>query len=241
MLAWNGPQAWPRSGGHWQQELLGPPGRVGEHDGPLLGPAGEHSLLGNEAMGAPRSLLVQTVHLALVQPALLEVVVGHGARALLTVGRGQGQVDWASAAQERDSHICTDGRGQRARSPLARAQKLLLESWVTLDLKGTPTTDHLEAESKDKLKVGAGAVPAQLPNPGQAAPRAHLLGSSLQAICDHFSHTLKTQFLKGKGENLGPFPGSLVIVILKYKNCSSRIPYPYLNSQYLSNITTKAI
>jgi hypothetical protein len=39
----------------------------------------------------------------------------------------------------------------QARSPLARIQKLLLASWVTLDLKNTPTTGHLEMESMDKL------------------------------------------------------------------------------------------
>lgn len=53
-------------GSHWQQELFGPPGRVGEHDGPLLGPAREHSLLSDEPMGTPWRLLMQKVHLTLI-------------------------------------------------------------------------------------------------------------------------------------------------------------------------------
>lgn len=133
--------SWPgmghRPGGHWQQELLGLPGRVGEHDGPLLGPAGEHSLLGDKAMGAPRSLLVQTVHLTLIQPALLKVVVGHGARTLLTVGREQGQ-RWnkapspglyLSCSGKGDPHLDRWRGGHQVRSPLAWTQKLLLASW----------------------------------------------------------------------------------------------------------------
>lgn len=65
---------------------------MGEHDGPLLGPAGEHSLLSDETMGTPWCPLMQNIHLTLIQPALLEVVVRHGAGVLLTVGREQGQV-----------------------------------------------------------------------------------------------------------------------------------------------------
>lgn len=61
----------------WAVGLLCPPGRVGEHDGSLLGPAGEHGLLGDEAVGAAGRPFVCQVHLALIQPALLEVVVRH--------------------------------------------------------------------------------------------------------------------------------------------------------------------
>lgn len=53
------------------------PGRVGEDDVPPLGPAGEDGFLGDEAVAGAVGSLVYQVHPALVQPALLEVVVGH--------------------------------------------------------------------------------------------------------------------------------------------------------------------
>lgn len=71
--------------------LLGPPRWVGEHNGPLLGPAGEHGLLSDEAMGTAGRPLVCQVHLTLVQPALLEVVVRHRGVALLPAGGEEGQ------------------------------------------------------------------------------------------------------------------------------------------------------
>lgn len=74
----------------WAMGLLGPPGWVGEHNGPLLGPAGEHSLLSDEAVSAAGCPLVCQVHLTLVQPALLEVVVRHRRVAFLPVGGEQG-------------------------------------------------------------------------------------------------------------------------------------------------------
>lgn len=142
MEAWKGLQAQRRPGGHWQQELLGPPGRVGEHDGSLLGPAGEHSLLGNEAMGTPWRLLMQKVHLTLVQPALFKVVVRHRGAALLTVGREQGQVGHHGTSElpasglrfsyyrSRDTHIWTDVRRPAAVGPNSHNSETA--SWVTL-------------------------------------------------------------------------------------------------------------
>lgn len=134
--------AGPAEGGHWQQELLGPPGRVGEHDGSLLGPAGEHSLLSNEAMGTPWRLLMQKVHLTLVQPALFKVVVRHGGATLLTVGREQGQVGHHGTSElpasglrfsyysSGDTHIWTDVRRPAAVGPNSHNSETA--SWVTL-------------------------------------------------------------------------------------------------------------
>lgn len=123
--------AWQKPGGHWQQKLLGPPGWVSEHNRPFLGPAGEHSLLSNEAMGTPWRLLMQKVHLTLIQPALLEVVVRHGRRALLTVGREQGQVGQTGdpravclqLLRPRDTHIWTDGRRSAGMEHSGRGSK----------------------------------------------------------------------------------------------------------------------
>lgn len=80
---------------------------------------------------------MQAVHLTLIQPALLEVVVGHGAGTLLTVGREQGQ-RWNKAPSpglyhsrsgEGDPHLDRWRGGQQVRSPLAWTQKLPLASW----------------------------------------------------------------------------------------------------------------
>lgn len=85
-------------GGVWLQQRPGdgavamgplrPPGWVGKDDGPLLGPAREHGLLGDKAVGAAGRPLMRQVHLTLVQPALLEVVVRHrGVMLLPAVGK----------------------------------------------------------------------------------------------------------------------------------------------------------
>lgn len=66
------------------------PGWVHESDVPLLGPAGEDGFLGDEAVPSAAGSLVYQVHLALIQPALLEVVVGHARVVLLPGGRGWG-------------------------------------------------------------------------------------------------------------------------------------------------------
>ena len=89
-------------GGVWLQQRprdgavamgpLHPPGWVGEDDGPLLGPAGEHNLLGDEAVGAAGRPLMRQIHLTFIQPALLEVVVRHRGVMLLPVGGEEGQV-----------------------------------------------------------------------------------------------------------------------------------------------------
>lgn len=89
MVAWDGTQSCRGTAASQHQRLLGLPGRVGKHNGPLLGPAREHSLLGDEAVGTPGRPLVRQVHLTLVQPALLEVVVRHRGVALLPVGWGR--------------------------------------------------------------------------------------------------------------------------------------------------------
>lgn len=63
---------------------------MGEDDVPPLGPAGEDGFLGDEAVPGTAGSLVHQVHPALVQPALLKVVVGHTRVVLLPGGRGRG-------------------------------------------------------------------------------------------------------------------------------------------------------
>lgn len=56
-----------------------------------LGPAGEDGFFGDEAVSGTVSSLVHQVHLALVQPALLKVVVWHAGVVLFPGMRGQGE------------------------------------------------------------------------------------------------------------------------------------------------------